>query len=79
MSVGEIETGEVLPLRHRATYILQRGVWLARCQACGWEVSDLQRRQASSVFRLHIQDSREQAEIDLRSKERKATGHIEVR
>lgn len=43
---------------HRASYILERGVWCATCRVCGWRTSDPQRRQAATLFRLHIQQSR---------------------
>ena len=44
---------------HRATYILERGVWYATCRACGWNTSDVLRRRARSSFLIHIQERRE--------------------
>jgi hypothetical protein len=40
--------------RHRADYILECGVWRARCRLCNWEVTDPVRRQAATLFRYHI-------------------------
>ena len=50
---------------HRASYILERGLWRATCRACGWQVSDEQRRRACAMFRSHITAQRERV-IDLR-------------
>lgn len=71
--------------RHRADYILERGVWRARCRLCSWEVSDPTRRQAASLFRQHIRaaaetvrvagsdvESADQACLDLAEMERAA-------
>ncbi len=61
--------------RHRASYILERGVWKARCRLCGCEVADPIRRQAAALFRQHIRvtrqggNERETWVIDLRSDE----------
>jgi hypothetical protein len=44
--------------RHRAAYILECGTWRATCRICGWSAADPQRRQAATLFRLHIRDSR---------------------
>lgn len=44
--------------RHRATYILERSVWKARCRLCGCEVSDPHRSQAAALFRQHIRAAR---------------------
>ena len=40
--------------RHRATYTLELGAWLATCKVCGHRVSDRHRQQAASKFRVHI-------------------------
>jgi hypothetical protein len=45
--------------RHRASYILEQGVWRATCRACGYKVTDPQRRRATSIFRAHIRDASE--------------------
>jgi hypothetical protein len=44
--------------RHRAFYLLERGVWRARCRLCDWEVSDPVHRQATALFRQHIRAAR---------------------
>jgi hypothetical protein len=60
---------------HRAAYVLERGIWRATCRECGFQVSDAQRRQAATQFRMHIQDMRdsiahlaEHVRIDLRDR-----------
>lgn len=50
---------------HRAKYILERGIWLATCQVCGWQTSDVLRSRAMSSFRVHVQDQRDAAELSL--------------
>jgi hypothetical protein len=47
------------PIRHRASYIFERGIWRATCRCCGWQTSDPDRRRANSLFRMHIQDRRD--------------------
>jgi hypothetical protein len=55
---------EVCPeMPHHATYLLIRGVWRATCRVCNFEVSDPDRRRASSMFRMHIRDVKT---VDLR-------------
>jgi hypothetical protein len=49
---------------HHASYLLQRGVWKATCRVCNFEVSDPDRRRASSMFRMHIRDVKT---LDLRT------------
>jgi hypothetical protein len=49
---------------HRADYILERGMWRAICRECGWQTSDAQRRQAATLFRAHIQDTKDLIDID---------------
>ena len=49
--------GSVTP--HRATYIRELGIWYATCRECAWVTSDVHRRRAMSLFRLHIQERRE--------------------
>jgi hypothetical protein len=44
--------------RHRAEYLLERGVWKARCRLCAWETADPMRRQAMALFRLHIKEAK---------------------
>jgi hypothetical protein len=34
-------------------------MWRAICRECGWQTSDPQRRQAATMFRVHIQDVKE--------------------
>ncbi len=62
--------------QHRASYILERGVWSARCRICGFTARDIKRSVAATSFLAHIRAMRlelraEQApnnvvEIDLR-------------
>lgn len=40
---------------HRAGYTLECGIWRATCSVCGHTVTDINRRQAASQFRQHIQ------------------------
>jgi hypothetical protein len=42
--------------RHRATYILEHGMWRAACRACDYSVTDNSRRRAATVFRRHIRE-----------------------
>jgi hypothetical protein len=44
--------------RHRAEYLLERGVWKARCRLCAWETADPMRRQAMALFRTHIKQAK---------------------
>lgn len=44
--------------RHRAIYLLERGIWRARCRLCDWEASDPVRQQAAALFRQHIRAAR---------------------
>jgi hypothetical protein len=44
--------------RHRADYLLVRGVWKARCRLCAWETADPLRRQAMALFRAHIKEAK---------------------
>jgi hypothetical protein len=37
----------------RATYTFELGTWIATCRACGWRLSDANRRRAAARFRLH--------------------------
>jgi hypothetical protein len=42
------------PSNHlRATYSFELGTWKATCRACGWQISDANRRRAAARFRLH--------------------------
>ena len=43
------------PIRHRADYILERGVWHVACRVCGWRAWDPMRRRLASRFRFHQQ------------------------
>ncbi|HEX3541281.1 MAG TPA: hypothetical protein VHT75_12685 [Acidimicrobiales bacterium] len=43
------------PVRHRADYILERGVWHVACRVCGWRAWDPMRRRLASRFRFHLQ------------------------
>jgi hypothetical protein len=44
------------PTHLRATYSFELGTWKATCRACGWQVSDPNRRRAAARFRLHHKD-----------------------
>jgi hypothetical protein len=43
--------------RHRADYILERGVWHVTCRVCGCHAEGTVRRQLSSLFRFHLRPS----------------------
>ena len=43
----------------RATYVLERGVWRATCNACGQQFADPDRRRLNQVFRCHVQERRD--------------------
>jgi hypothetical protein len=45
---------EIAP-RHRADYILERGLWRVSCRVCGWKAVDADRRRLASRFRFHLQ------------------------
>lgn len=53
---------------HRADYVLDQGVWVARCRACGFRVADDGRRRAAGQFRQHIRQV-ETAVLDLATEE----------
>jgi len=53
---GPIEQ-EPVPPRHRADYILERGVWHVSCQVCGWTTTGPVRRQLASLFRFHLRST----------------------
>jgi hypothetical protein len=55
-----------LTTAHRADYLLDRGVWYAKCRCCGFQVAHDARRRAAAEFRLHIRDMRAGV-IDLSS------------
>jgi hypothetical protein len=65
VAIGEQEQGTASEGKrarrseHRASYTLERGVWIATCRSCGWRARDEQRRQAATLFRQHITDMRE--------------------
>jgi hypothetical protein len=40
----------------RASYTFELGTWIATCRACGWRLSDPNRRRAAARFRLHHKD-----------------------
>lgn len=62
--------------QHRASYILERGVWSARCRLCGFTTRDIKRSVAATSFLSHIramrlelradEGARDGGEIDLR-------------
>jgi hypothetical protein len=54
----------ILGERHRATYILELGVWRATCRACDYSTTDPNRRRVASVFRNHIRDIALHADLD---------------
>jgi hypothetical protein len=62
--MGETETAN----RHRADYILERGIWRASCRLCDYRTTDPSRRRAAADFRNHIRDTSERL-LDLRVRE----------
>lgn len=53
---------EPVPRRHRADYILERGVWHVSCQVCDWQASGPVRRQLASLFRFHLRSTGNEVE-----------------
>ncbi len=56
--------------RHRASYTLEQGVWLATCRICGFTAKDASRSSAATWFLTHIRDVRRQLhadEVELRA------------
>lgn len=52
-AAGTVEAATATP-RHRADYILERGVWRVSCRVCGWKATDPERRKLASRFRFHL-------------------------
>lgn len=50
--------------RHRASYILERGVWSARCRICGYTVKEPKRSAAATSFLVHIRAMRLEIRLD---------------
>jgi hypothetical protein len=59
---------------HRADYIFQRGVWVAKCRICHFQVTDPIRRRAADQFRMHIRGAL-QGVIDLDDREVQPLAH----
>jgi hypothetical protein len=51
--------------QHRASYILERGVWSARCRICGFTARDIKRSVAATSFLAHIRAMR----LELRAEQ----------
>jgi hypothetical protein len=49
---------QVVPAHHRASYILERGVWSARCRVCGFTAKEVKRSVAATSFLAHIRATR---------------------
>jgi hypothetical protein len=49
---------QVVPVHHRASYILERGVWSARCRVCGFTAKEVKRSAAATSFLAHIRATR---------------------
>ena len=49
---------QVVPAHHRASYILERGVWSARCRVCGFTAKEVKRSAAATSFLAHIRATR---------------------
>jgi hypothetical protein len=49
---------QVVPAHHRASYILERGVWSARCRVCGFTAKEVKRSAAATSFLAHIRSTR---------------------
>jgi hypothetical protein len=47
-----------VPAHHRASYILERGVWSARCRVCGFTAKEVKRSAAATSFLAHIRATR---------------------
>ncbi len=47
-----------VPTHHRASYILERGVWSARCRVCGFTAKEVKRSAAATSFLAHIRATR---------------------
>ena len=56
---GRYERATLMATAHRADYILEHGVWRGICRFCAFEVTDEDRRRATSKFRLHIREASE--------------------
>jgi hypothetical protein len=56
---------QVVPAHHRASYILERGVWSARCRVCGFTAKEVKRSAAATSFLAHIRATR----LELRKNE----------
>ncbi len=50
----------VAPVHHRASYILERGVWSARCRVCGFTAKEVKRSAAATSFLAHIRSTRQE-------------------
>ena len=49
---------QAVPAHHRASYILERGVWSARCRVCGFTAKEVKRSAAATSFLAHIRATR---------------------
>jgi len=47
-----------VPAHHRASYILERGIWSARCRVCGFTAKEVKRSAAATSFLAHIRATR---------------------
>ena len=65
-------TAHERPASHRGRYILERGIWRATCEDCGWSVQGATRRRAATVFRAHIQSMRPSESTARSAEDRRA-------
>jgi hypothetical protein len=49
---------QAVSAHHRASYILERGVWSARCRVCGFTAKEVKRSAAATSFLAHIRATR---------------------
>jgi hypothetical protein len=49
---------QAVSAHHRASYILERGVWSARCRVCGFTAKEVKRSVAATSFLAHIRATR---------------------
>jgi hypothetical protein len=56
---------QAVSAHHRASYILERGVWSARCRVCGFTAKEVKRSAAATSFLAHIRATR----LELRNDE----------
>jgi hypothetical protein len=56
---------QIVSAHHRASYILERGVWSARCRICGFTAKEVKRSAAATSFLAHIRATRLELRADV--------------